>query len=78
MSAIYHHKQEEASVATGTNGRSEALPPGISIGRIALATVIAVVSALGAKAVGIPATWAIAIGAAIGGCTVAVLHGHFS
>lgn len=72
MSVIYKHEDERDA------GLAFAVKPGISIGRIALATIVAVVTALLSIGIGAPLTWAIVIGAAIGGFAIAILRAHHS
>ena len=72
MSAIYKDEDEHES------GLAFALKPGISIGRIALATIVAVAAALLSLGIGAPLTWAIVIGAAFGGFAIAILRAYRS
>ena len=52
--------------------------PVISIGRIALATVVAIATALLSIGIGASLTWGIVIGAAAGGLSIAILRAYRS
>ena len=75
MSAIYEHERDDSHLPTAVK-QLAVHKPGISIARILLATILAVAFALGSGTAGVPITWAIVIGAAVGGCMVAILRAY--